>query len=64
MEKFQLFTEKEVSDLLRIPLQTLRNNRSAGRILPYIKIGRSVRYSEKDIADYLDGHRITTENSN
>lgn len=63
MEKIQLYTEKEVSELLRIPVQTLRNNRSTGRILPYIKIGRSVRYSGKDIADYLNSHRISTGNN-
>jgi hypothetical protein len=61
MENIQLFTEREVSELLRIPLQTLRNNRSIKKHLPYHKIGRSVRYSEKDIVEYLDNHRISTE---
>ena len=60
MEKYQLLTEIEVSGLLRIPLQTLRNQRSRGVGLPYLKLGRSVRYSENDISKYLESKRIWT----
>ena len=61
MEQIQMLTEKEISELLRIPLQTLRNQRSTGRGLPYFKIGKSVRYSKVDVVEYLDERRISTE---
>jgi excisionase family DNA binding protein len=60
MQHFQLLTEQEVSDLLRIPLQTLRNHRSLGCGLPYLKLGRSVRYSLADVDEYLSAHKIST----
>jgi hypothetical protein len=64
MEQSQLLTEKEVSGLLRIPLQTLRNNRSRGYGIPYLKLGRSVRYAQADIIEYVDSKRITPKERN
>ena len=64
MEQSQLFTEKEVSGLLRIPLQTLRNHRSRGYGIPYLKLGRSVRYAQADIIEYVDSKRITPKGGN
>ena len=61
MEQIQMLTEKEISELLRIPLQTLRNQRSTGRGFPYFKIGKSVRYSKVDLVEYLKERRISTE---
>ena len=64
MEQLQLVTEKEVSSILSIPLQTLRNHRSKGCGLPYHKLGRSIRYSVLDVEEYLSSHKIsTTDNS-
>ena len=53
--------EIEVSEMTSIPVQTLRNKRFAGEGIPYIKIGRSVRYSLQDVIDYMESHRIRTE---
>lgn len=61
MHEIQLFTEKEVSDLLRIGLQTLRNQRSKGIGLPYVKFGKSVRYCKADLEKFLNEHRIAQE---
>lgn len=60
MQQLQLLTEKEVSDLLRIPLQTLRNHRSRGCGLPYHKLGRSIRYAFSDVEQYLSERKIAT----
>ena len=54
-------TEQEVSALLGRALPTLRNERSKGCGIPYVKIGRSVRYSAADIAKYLDAHKVRTD---
>jgi excisionase family DNA binding protein len=59
-----LLTEKEVATLLRVAPSTLRNARSTGKgalaALPYIRIGRLVRYREADVQKFLarkGGHR-------
>ena len=42
-------TEYEVSEMTKLSLATLRNNRWLGVGIPYIKIGRSVRYMKSDV---------------
>ena len=44
-------TEKEVAEFTAISISTLRNDRFLGKGIPYIKIGRSVRYSLVDVID-------------
>jgi len=51
--------EKETSPMVRQALSTLRTDRFMGRGLPYIKIGRSVRYDLDDIIAYMESHKIT-----
>jgi hypothetical protein len=51
-------TEKEASIKSRKALSTLRNDRLMGRGLPYIKVGRSVRYDLDDIIAYMESHKI------
>ena len=56
----RFITEQKVSELTGLALSTLRNDRArAGRRrIPYHKIGRSVRYSVKDIMEFMEKHRI------
>ena len=58
--KVKYLNEKEVSNLTGLALPTLRNHRSKGCGLPYVKIGRAVRYSFQDIIEYFEGHKIKT----
>jgi predicted DNA-binding transcriptional regulator AlpA len=58
-EKFKYLNEKETSQLTGIALSTLRNHRSKSCGLPYVKIGKSVRYSFQDIIEYFEGHKVT-----
>ncbi|MGN6670654.1 MAG: helix-turn-helix transcriptional regulator [Candidatus Nucleicultricaceae bacterium] len=44
-------TEKQVSELLQISLSTLRKWRVLGKGPKYIKIGRLVRYPEKQFKE-------------
>ena len=53
--------ENKTSDISGSALPTLRNNRSAGREIPYSKIGRSVRYRVGDIFRYMNNRKIKTE---
>lgn len=60
-EKITLLTETELAALVSRSLSAIRQDRHHGRGVPYLKIGRSVRYSLIDITAYLSRHRITTE---
>lgn len=53
--------EKEVSKMIGRALPTLRNDRFLKRGIPYIKVGRSVRYSYRDVIDYMEVRKILTE---
>jgi len=57
----QYLTETQVSEMTKIALPTLRNQRSRGVGIPYSKLGRSVRYLLADVKDYMAKHRIHTE---
>ena len=61
MTEKRFLTEKEVVAITRLALSTLRSERHARRGLPYYKIGRAIRYSMDDIIQYMDAHRIETQ---
>jgi predicted DNA-binding transcriptional regulator AlpA len=56
-----LLTAKEVSHLLGRAEQSLANDRCNCRGLPYVKIGRSIRYMASDVLAYAEAHRIDPE---
>lgn len=51
-------TEKEVAEMTGLSLSNLRNARFQGRGLPYVKVGRSVRYSLTDVIDYMESRKV------
>ena len=59
MNEDRFLTEREVFDLTGRALSSLRNDRHFGRGFPYIKLGRSVRYSIADVVGYMQDRRIT-----
>jgi len=63
MENIKYLNEVQVSEITGRALQSLRNDRHKGRGFPYVKIGRSVRYSLSDVVAFMDAHRIETEDS-
>ncbi len=54
--------EKAVHAMIGRALPTLRNDRHNRRGIPYIKIGRSVRYSLADVISYMESRKIVPEN--
>lgn len=56
-----LLTPKEVSELIARAEQSLANDRCSRRGLPYVKIGRSVRYKLADVLSYTEARRIDPE---
>ena len=57
----QYLNENEVSRITRRALQTLRNDRHRRRGIPYVKVGRSVRYKLDDVYEFMESRRIETE---
>lgn len=53
-----LLTEKDVSRILGLAIQSLRNDRAGARRIPYVKIGKSVRYRCEDIERLIENCRI------
>lgn len=53
MAEPRLYTPKEVANLLRVSLPTLRRWSDNGK-LPYLKIEGSIRYRSSDITDFIN----------
>ena len=50
--------EKHVAEITQRKVQTLRNDRFRGWGIPYIKIGRQVRYKLADVIQFMEAHRV------
>ena len=58
MKSVVLLTEKEVQELYKLNVKTLQRERFNGSGIPYIKLGRRVRYKVSDINTYLEKKTI------
>jgi len=58
--QIKYITEKEVSEITGRALSTLRNERFLGKGMPYIKIGKSVRYKYEDGIEFMESRRVET----
>ncbi len=56
----QYLKDKEVSRITGRSLPTLRNDRCKGQGIPYVKLGRSVRYRLDDVLDFMETRKIAT----
>jgi predicted DNA-binding transcriptional regulator AlpA len=53
--------EIEVSRILGVAAQTLRNWRCQGRGPTYVRLGRSIRYLRTDLDRYIDSQRVAPD---
>ena len=53
--------ERKVNELTDRALPTLRNDRSKGIGIPYVKVGKSVRYRLSDVIGFMEKHKVQTE---
>jgi hypothetical protein len=51
-----LMTTVEVAEFIRASKQSLDQDRYLGRGLPYVRIGRKIRYRREDVLKYLDAN--------
>ena len=61
MQSKTYITEKDVAKITQRALPTLRNDRHLKQGIPYVKVGRSVRYKLEDVIDFMEAHKIKTE---
>ncbi|CAN5303183.1 hypothetical protein BH11ACT6_BH11ACT6_53380 [soil metagenome] len=54
----KLMTSKDVSELFGRTENALALDRYNGRGLPYVRIGRQIRYRASEVAAYLDAHTV------
>lgn len=54
----RLLTPKQTGEAIQVSVEALANSRCTGTgiTIPYIKIGKFVRYRESDIQAYLDNN--------
>jgi excisionase family DNA binding protein len=57
----RLLTPREAADLLRVSISWLAKARMRGDGPPYVKLGRSVRYPESALLQWMKSHvRLST----
>ena len=56
-----LMTQEQAAKYLGKSVQWFERCRWAGEGIPYIKIGRSVRYRATDLIEYLEQNTVQTE---
>ncbi|MCX5908480.1 MAG: DNA-binding protein, partial [Deltaproteobacteria bacterium] len=57
----RLVNEKFISEKFGRAVQTLRNDRFAGKGFPYIRVGRSIRYDLDEVEGIIQKKRIETK---
>ena len=62
MENLRYVNEKKVSEITGRALPTLRNDRFAGRGIPYTKLARSVRYLLADVVRFMEDRKVFPAN--
>jgi DNA-binding transcriptional MerR regulator len=55
----KLLTTKAVSEMLSVPVGTIRYWRKVGLGPPWIKMEGSIRYAEEDVLRYIEHNRRT-----
>ncbi len=59
-----LLSAEQVAELTGLALDTLAQWRSQRRGIPYLKVGRAVRYDLNDVQAYLRGCRVSVSDPN
>ena len=54
-------TEKEVSAITGLSVSLLQKMRGQCRGIPYLKIGKAVRYTIEDVQSFMEAHRVNVD---
>ena len=56
-----MLTDYQAAEKLGMQVQTLRNWRSSAKILPFVRIGRSIRYRTEDIEALIESSIVSVD---
>lgn len=56
----QLLNEKQAAEILDCSIYKMQKDRRIGSPIPFIKIGKSVRYDKNDVIAYLTNQRFVS----
>lgn len=57
-----LYSEREVAQMGFKSAKALRNDRYSGVGIPWIRVGRSIRYHKRDLIRFMNDNRVVPEN--
>lgn len=57
----EYINERGVYKITKRALPTLRNDRHLGRGIPYVRMGRSIRYKVEDVIAFMEARKVQTE---
>lgn len=52
--RYDLLREKDVARILKVTVFKLQRDRCRGRGLPFLRLGRMIRYRRSDVQAYID----------
>lgn len=55
-----MLTEEQLANILNISPRTLQMQRQNGRGIPFVKIGKSVRYDVNTVQDFIQRNNCTS----
>ncbi|WP_074413524.1 MULTISPECIES: helix-turn-helix domain-containing protein [Mycolicibacterium] len=58
----ELLTPKQLSEFIGISEASLGQDRYLGQGIPYVKVGKRVRYLKDDVLAYLQANRVEAGN--
>jgi excisionase family DNA binding protein len=50
-----LYTKRDLAEKLKLSISTLDNHMKSDK-LPYVKFGKSVRFTDSDVKEYIKSH--------
>jgi hypothetical protein len=58
LEDCSMITEAQLAKLLAVTTTYLRQQRYEGKSIPFVKMGRLIRYRWRDVADYINSRTV------
>ena len=57
LQSYELINEREVAKILCVSVSKLQKDRIQGDGVPFVSLGRSVRYKISDVVAYIEGNK-------
>ena len=61
-KEFSYLTIEEVSEMLKVARSTVYKFKEMG--MPFIKIGKTIRFKDNEVMEWVESHSTSTNNSN